>query len=158
MFVILKGYTERRISMFSTNKSANRLYTVLLKGCFNAVLLTLLFFLVTAIMVEFTPGMNFLSFIILLFFGIFIEFANLILTLEDLPPLARRLLHIIILAVGVFFVLLLTTKAFLVGFILYGILYGVIFGLSYLLRRFVFKKDTKKEGGKAEEPYRSRFS
>ena len=123
------------------------------RGCAIAVLAILLFFLIASLSLDYTPGMNFTAFITLTGFSLVIAYASLFLRVESIPVAARYVLHFALIGAAYFFVLLATTEAYGIGYLLYVIIYAVYLGVSLLLRARVPKGDAKEK-----EAYTSRFS
>ena len=124
------------------------------RGCAIAVLAILIFFLIASLSLDYTPGMTFVSFITLTAFALSISYAGLLLKVDAIPLAARITLHFVIIGAVYFFVLLATTEAYGVGYLLYVILYSVCMGISALIRHIGRRRTV----APAEETYRSRFS
>lgn len=137
-------------------KFAARLWQATMRGCTIAVVVLLLFFLVMSLSVSYTPGMNFTSLVTLVCFSLVISYSGVLMGLEAVPIVLRHLLRFFVVGLAYFFVLLGTTRAYLIGFILYAVAYALCLLISLLLRRF-FERPEEVEKAK-DAPYESRFS
>lgn len=138
---------QKRSPIFSAFASSTA------RGCVIAVLAILIFFLVASLSLDYTPGMNFSAFITLTGFSLIISYAGLLLRVGSIPLAARYALHFTVIGAAYFFVLLATTEAYGVGYLLYFVAYAVYLGVSLLLRARA-PKDTDPP----KESYTSRFS
>lgn len=134
---------------------AAKLWQATMRGCTIAVLVLLIFFLIMSLSVSYTPGMNFTSLITLVAFSLVISYSRGFLELSGVPLVLRHLLRFFAVGVAYFFVLLGTTQAYLVGFILYAVAYALFLAASLLFHRFSQKGD---DGKRPQAPYESRFS
>lgn len=135
---------------------AAKLWQATMRGCTIAVTVLLLFFLVMSLSVSYTPGMNFISLITLVCFSLVISYSKGLMGLEGVPVALRHLLRFFVVGIAYFFVLFGTTKAYLIGFILYAVAYALCLAVSLLLHRFFGKTEgTEKQ---KDSPYESRFS
>ena len=141
--------------MSTTLRFFSRLYKTTVRACAIAVLLQLGFFLVGLLIEDFVPGMTLRSFMILVLFSLFISYAHEILSVPSWSMTLRRLVHFLTLAVGCFFLMLSTTKAYLIGLLLYSLLYAVITGVSLLIRRL---RPLPADSTSQKTEYTSRFS
>ncbi len=141
--------------MSTTLRFFLRLYKTTVRGCAISVLLQLGFFLFGQFIEDFLPGMTLRSFMILVLFSLFISYAHEILSVPCWSMVLRHLVHFLTLAVGCFFLMLSTTRAYLIGLLLYSLLYAAITGISLLIRRLRRSPD----GSTSQKTeYTSRFS
>ena len=135
---------------------ASKLWRATMRGCTIAIAVLLLSFLIMSLSVDYTPGMNFTSLITLVCFSLAISYSGGIMELQAVPLTLRHLLRFFTLGLAYFFVLLITTRAYLIGFILYAVIYTLCLLISLLMHRLLGKRkeaDTPKAA-----PYESRFS
>ncbi len=142
--------------MLKNDLQKNRFLYATMRGCTIAVAVLFLFFLMMALTVDYTPGMDFKSLITLVAFSMVISYSHAIFGIEALVPPLRYILHFSLLAIATFIVLLITTKAYLVGLLLYSVIYGACVGISLLTRRLFGR--TRRPTPKEEREYTSRFS
>lgn len=138
-----------------SKRFAASLWQATMRGCTIAVVVLLLFFLIMSLSVSYTPGMNFISLIVLVGFSLVISYSKGLMGLDGVPVAARHLLRFFVVGIAYFFVLLGTTRAYLIGFILYAVAYVLCLVVSLLLHR-LFEKPKKTE--QKDTPYESRFS
>ena len=142
--------------MLKNDTRWNRFLYATMRGCTIAVAVLLAFFLMMALAVDYTPGMDFKSLITLIIFSMVISYSKAIFGIELLVPPLRYIFHFLLLGLATFIVLLLTTKAYLIGLLLYSVIYGLIVGGGLLVRRLSGKGEPPAQ--KREEEYTSRFS
>lgn len=142
--------------MLKPEPFAKRFLYATMRGCTIAVAILFLFFLVMALSVDYTPGMDFVSLATLVTFSLVISYSHGIFSIEALVPPLRFILHFTLLGIATCIVLALTTKAYFVGLLLYAVIYALTVGVGLLFRR-LFKKEKPKDE-KREVEYISRFS
>lgn len=133
-----------------------------MRGCTIAILVIFAFYLVLLALPRSTgyaPAMVLADFLTLTLFSLVLSFAAPILSLSGLHPLLRYLLHFSVVGVALFFVLLVKTQAYLVGFLLYAVAYAAATLALFLFRRMTGKKRGASGTARAEkDSYQSRFS
>ena len=133
------------------------LSAAVMRGSAIAVGAILVFFFIASVTVDYTPGMTFTAFITLTAFSMVVSFSAELHRLASVPPIVRRLLHFTVIGAAYFFVLLVTTKAYAVGYILYAVVYAILVGIAALIRHL---RAPRGEGAAVEEKpsYTNRFS
>ncbi len=145
---------EEHIQMQKKSPSFSIFAGATARGCAIAILAILFFFLVASLSLDYTPGMTFTSFITLTGFSLAVSYTSLLLRVESIPLAARFALHFALIGAAYFFVLLATTEAYFVGYLLYVIVYAVYLGISLLIR-------TRRQAHASppeKETYTNRFS
>ena len=129
-----------------------------MRGCTLAVGAILAFFFIASVAVDYTPGMNLTSFITFLIFSLVISYSRGILRIGTLPTPVRRLIHFVLIGIAYFFVLLVTTKAYGIGYVIYAVIYALLFGISALVKHFLFRESAPAIEPQEIPAYKSRFS
>ena len=127
-----------------------------LRGSAIAIAVVLLFFLMTSLTVNYVPAIDIVAFLTLVMFSLVISYSREIFRVRSLSTPFKWLLNFLINAFAFFLVLLITTRAFLMGLIIYTVLYGLIVALSFAVRRLFHKEERVPQ--KEQETYTSRFS